>query len=126
VSNRYKLILASDRGNIISFNDFNDKDNEKLTYFETGVIFHIRGMVESGMFGNYANCCVSRIVSNDSTIYAIVAQNPHSTAPEYHTLVTITATIKNVSNTMKYANTFNGRENYNVKEVAEYLCNLEL
>lgn len=121
MSNRYRIILASDRGNVISFND---KDNEKLTYFEIGVIYHIREMVESGMFGNYTNCCVSSIVSNDSTIYSIVAQNPNSTAPEYNTLVTITATIKNVSDTMKYANTFNGRENYNVKEVAEYLCNL--
>lgn len=123
MSNRYRIILASDRGNVISFTD---TDKEKLTYFEMGVNYHIREMVESGMFGGYTNCCIASSVSNsyDSTIYAIVAQNPNSTAPEYNTLVTITATIKNVSDTMKYANTFNGRENYNVKEVAEYLCNL--
>jgi hypothetical protein len=116
----YKLIMVNDKGR---FACVVDKDQEKLNWFEINVGYHIRNMVNNGDFGDYRNCSISCIVSSNfengaTIVYSIVAQNPHSTAPEYHSLITYTATIINIPFETET------ETDMDTKSVAKYLCNL--
>jgi len=117
-NNMYKLIMVNDKGRFVCIVD---KDRQKLDWFEINVGYHIRNMVNNGHFGDYRNCSISCIVSNDfengaTIIYSIVAQNPNSIVPEYHTLITYTATITSIP--------VETETEMDTKVIAEYLCNL--